>query len=92
MVNLAQVKGANRRWFADGNPAFFGDTEYKLHSRKGRVFLLRTTSMWSDMFGREKKMFVKINEVDSVTLKIGRLIDEDFTTYEEARKWIRENV
>jgi hypothetical protein len=44
--------------------------------------------MFSDMFGQPKKYFYRINEIDPITLKIGRLIDDIFQTKDAALKWI----
>lgn len=52
-LNMSKLKELNPQWFARGNKKFFGDISYKLvyGKARGNRYLLRSTYMWSDMFG-----------------------------------------
>jgi hypothetical protein len=92
MATMAEVKAANGDWFSRGNKRFFGDIQYwVLQGRSGKPYLLRSTYMWSDMFGQPKRVSYRVTEIEADTLKIGGLIDDIFKTREDAKDWIKEH-
>jgi len=90
MITIEEVKKANKKWFGNGNPKFFGDLSYSVFNNKeGEVYLIRLTTMWSDMFNGVKKKFYRINKIDKKTLKIGDLYDNVFNTLEESKNFLK---
>ena len=92
-MKLSQVKEAQPDWFSRKNKKFFGDVDYRvLHaSISGKAFLVRSTYRWSDMFGQDKKLVWKINELDQGTCKIRSLIDKDFRDIDSVKDWLKLN-
>jgi len=90
MKTIEEVRQNNKKWFGDGNPQFFGDLNYSVfNDKEGEVYLIRLTTMWSDMFDGVKKKFYRINKIDKKTLIIGDLYDEIFNTLEEAKNFLK---
>lgn len=86
---LAEVKKANRQWFAPENQEFFNDLEYgTLWSGTGALYLWRRTTGFSDMFDGIKKVYYRINALDQETLKIGKLEREIFKSMDEVRDYL----
>jgi len=90
-MKLSQVKEAQQDWFSRKNKKFFGDVDYRvLHGKAtGNAFLVRSTYRWSDMFGQDKKLVWKINELDQDTCKIRSLIDKDFRDIDSVKDWLK---
>jgi len=92
MVTLAQVRAVQPNWFSRKNKRFFGDIQYwVLQRQSGKPYLLRSTFMWSDMFGQPRKVSYRVTEIDAATLHVGNLIDDIFRTREDAKDWIKEH-
>lgn len=90
-VTIAQVRAAQPNWFSRKNKRFFGDIQYSvLHSKGGKPFLLRSTFMWSDMFGRPKQISYRVSRINAETLHIEGLVDTIFHTRDDAKDWIKE--
>lgn len=90
MVTLAEVKDKQVDWFSPQNKRFFGDVAYTLlHDADKKPFLVRQTSAWSDMFGQAKSYTFRVNRIDSGTLKIGSLLDQEFDTLEEVKDFLK---
>ncbi|MCJ7828733.1 MAG: hypothetical protein MUP81_03210 [Dehalococcoidia bacterium] len=92
-LTKSKVYEANPGWFSSANAHFFGDVRYEWANggMSGDLYLLRETSMWSDMFGKKKKYFWRINCLDQLTGKILSLTDDIFNTEEEAQEWLKQN-
>ena len=89
-TTIEQVRNANVQWFSPKNKKYFGDRCYSvLHSKTGKPYLVRSTYAWSDMFGKPKTLTYRINKIDPETLKIGSLIDAEFTDRKEAKDYIK---
>ena len=89
-TTIEQVRNANVQWFSPKNKKYFGDRSYSvLHSKTGKPYLLRSTYAWSDMFGKPRILTYRINKIDPETLKIGSLIDAEFTERKEAKDYIK---
>jgi len=89
MITLSQVKDAQPNWFSRSNKRFFGDIQYWVLQGKSRPYLLRSTFMWSDMFGQPKRVCYRVTEINPETLQIEHLIDDIFRTREDAKDWIK---
>jgi hypothetical protein len=92
MTTLSDVKTANPMWFDRGNKRYFGDVSYRvLHGKKSKKpFLVRSTYAWTDMFGGPKRLHWRITTLKD-DLKIGRLIDEQFSDLEDVKYWLEDN-
>ena len=89
-VTLSDVRAAQPNWFSRKNKRFFGDIQYwVLHSPKGKPYLLRSTFMWSDMFGQPKTIRYRVSAIKPDTLEVDGLVDEIFHTREAAKEWIK---
>jgi hypothetical protein len=89
-VTISQVRETQPNWFSRKNKRFFGDIQYwVLTGKSGKPYLLRSTFMWSDMFGQPKQVRYRISEIDQQTLKIGSLVDDIFHFREDAKDWIK---
>ena len=92
MVTLSQVRDAQPSWFSRKNKRFFGDIQYwVLTGRSGKPYLLRSTFMWSDMFGQPKKVCYRVSNINPETLQVNGLIDTIFHFREDAKDWIKAN-
>ena len=91
MTTLAEVKSAQPDWFSRDNRRFFNDVGYRiLHGKVSRrPFLVRSTYMWSDMFGSPKRLCYRVNPLAD-DLKIKPLVDTQFRDLEEVREWLKE--
>lgn len=91
-LNMSKLKELNSQWFAKGNKKLFGDVSYKLvyGKRTGERYFLRSTNMWSDMFGRQKKLVYRINFIKD-NGKIGSLVDIIFSSLSSANEWLKQN-
>ena len=90
MATLAEVRAVQPNWFSRKNKRFFGDIQYwVLTGKSGNPYLLRSTSMWSEMFGRPRQVSYRVTEIKPDTLEIGSLIDDVFKTREQAKDWIK---
>lgn len=89
---MSKLKEANPQWFARGNKKRFGDVSYKAVFGKdtGDRYLLRSTYMYSGMFGGKKKLVYRINLVKD-NYKIGSLIDIIFPSLSSANEWLKQN-
>mgnify|MGYP001599406724 FL=1 len=92
MSILRDVKAKQPGWFTPANKRFFQDCRYTVRYGKqsGERFLLRSTYMWSDMFGGAKTLYYRLNPLKD-DLEIGSLVDEEFSTRAEAMRWLREH-
>jgi hypothetical protein len=92
MITIENVKSANPIYFAPGTASFFGDVNYTIY--RGKVtknpFMVRKTSMWSDMFGGKKTYVYRINPINKTTLKVGELIDDIFNTIDDVKRYLEE--
>lgn len=88
-VTLEDVKRANGLWFHYKSKEFCQDKDYwvKYGGTTGNPFLLRSTYMFSDMFGGKKEICYRINVIGT-DLIIGNLIDDVFKTEGDAIKHI----
>jgi hypothetical protein len=90
---MGSVERANGKWFSVENMRFFGDVWYKTYrgevSRK--LYLVRATNAWTDMFGKDKTLHYRINNVNQDTLKIEHLIEQTSDTVSEYETWLEEN-
>jgi hypothetical protein len=88
-TTMQAVREANEMWFSSKNKKFFQDVSYRvLHSSSGQPYLVRSTYAWSDMFGGQKKLQWRINDIGR-DLKIGRLLDKKFDTLEDVKEWLQ---
>ena len=92
MSILQDVKDKQPGWFTPANKRFFQDCRYAVRYGKhsGERFLLRSTYMWSDMFGRPKTLHYRLNCLED-DLAIGPLVEEVFLTRAQAMAWLREH-
>ncbi len=94
-MTLTDLKIHNTQWFARGNKKFFGDVSYRvMHSKKtGEPYLVRSTYMWSDMFGQPKKLVYRINHIGrpNAKYKIGSLLDDIFPSFGSVKEWLKNN-
>jgi hypothetical protein len=92
-MTLSQIKQAQPDWFSRDNKRFFGDISYKvLHGKQTKKpYLIRSTYMWSDMFGNAKQLRYRINNVNPKTGKIESLVDEIFTDMRWVKEWLADN-
>ena len=92
MTTLRDVRQAQPEWFSRSNKKFFNDLTYKiLHGKKSkRPLLVRSTYMWSDMFGRERRISWRINPLQE-DLTIAPLVDTVFRDYEDVKDWLSDN-
>ena len=92
MSILRDVKAKQPEWFSAKNKRFFQDCRYSVRygQQTGERFLLRSTYMWSDMFGRPKTLHYRLNQLEE-DLKIGPLVDDVFLTRASAMTWLREH-
>jgi hypothetical protein len=97
---MADVRAANRAWFGPKNKRFFGDHWYKLRKGRatGRLYLLRYTDGWSDMFGGKPRPFFVLNHVDPQTLQVDHMVEREgstlhreFRDMDQVNDWLREN-
>lgn len=90
MATIRQVKERQPDWFSRGNRRMFGDVEYKvLHGKTtGDPYLVRKTSMWSDMFGKPKTFVWRVNSLDD-SLKIGPLVETVFNDLWAVKRWMK---
>jgi len=88
---LTELRSLNNKWFLPSNKKFFGDLQYWLLSGKRSTnrYLVRKSDCWSDMFGNSKKYSFRINPI-SIDGIIGQVMDEDFTTLEEVKQFLKE--
>jgi len=89
-TKLSDVKAAQNQWFNRGNKQFFGDIDYRvLHGKiNTKPYLVRSTYMWSDMLGGQRKIYWKINPLNE-DLKIQPVLDTDFRTLEDVKDWLK---
>lgn len=91
-ITLSDVREANDQWFSRSNKRLFGDLEYRLLT--GGIskdkFLVRSTTGWTDMFGKPKRVFYKINPVNMETLKIEPMLDPEFDSLDEVKEFLKE--
>jgi hypothetical protein len=89
MATLSDVRAVQREWFSRKNKRFFGDISYKvLHGKATkRPYLVRSTFMWSDMFGQPKQVRWRVNELKE-DLRIGPLVDDIFRDYDDVKEWL----
>ena len=88
-VKIAEVRKANRIWFTRANQIFFDEYDYRvLHSAQRQPYLIRQTSMWSDMLGEKRKYYYKLNFIEP-DLSIGKLIQKDFHSLNEVKAWLK---
>lgn len=91
-LTIDDIKRANARWFSPSNRRFFGDVDYKLFAGKSCHYILQITGMWSDMFGKQKKLFYRLIPIDNKTLLLDFRNDIlTFNTEEEATKHAMEH-
>lgn len=96
MITLAQIKANNVQWFSKGAKKFSNDRSYYAYTSKidKKVYLIRSSYMFSDTFGQPRKLSYTINEINQETLKIGSLINDDrhsvltFDSLAEAKKYL----
>ena len=90
---LRKIREAQPDWFSRGNKRFFNDVEYKGYYGKatGKAYLVRSTYAWTDMLGGTKRLHYRINELDQDTLKIKRLIDDEFSNIYDVKDWLKVN-
>ena len=96
MITIQQIEAANVQWFSKGAKKFSNDRSYYAYTSKvdKKVYLIRSSYMFSDMFGGQKKLSYTINEINQETLKIGSLINDDrhsvltFDSLQEAKKYL----
>ena len=89
-ITLAQVRARQPGWFSPGNRQFFQDCRYTVRYGRatGERFLLRSTYMWSDMFGEPKTLHYRLNVLMD-DLEIGSLVDEIFPSRAAVTAWLR---
>ena len=92
MTTLQKVKLANKGWFSRKNKQFFGDISYRvLHGKESKKpYLVRSTFQWSDMFGNEKEVYWRVNNINEC-LGMGSLTDKVFTSLESVKIWLQDN-
>lgn len=90
---LTQIRWANAKWFSPENKRFFGDVSYRaLRGKKtGKVYLVRSTEAWTDMFGNPKRLHWRINNINQETLAIEALIQHEFKDIDAVKDWLKEN-
>lgn len=88
---LFEIQRNNRKWFGDGNSAFFGDLNYyAFTSNSGTNYLVRLTNAWTDMFDGEKKPHYRLNPIGD-NHRIESLTDDVFETMPEVMDWLVAN-
>jgi hypothetical protein len=91
---LSALKTDNPKWFSGENKRFFGDKGYTAVTAgdSGNPFLVRSTTQFSDMFGRENtKTVYRVNAIETGAdgkLKVGDLLDNEFGTLAEAKAFL----
>jgi len=87
---MRDIRQAQPDWFSEANKRFFADRAYYCYYSKatGNPYLVRSTYMWSDMFGKPKTLCYRINPVDPQTKRIGMLEDEIFDSLADAKRWL----
>ncbi len=105
-LTMSDLRSALPKWFSPENKRFFGDVSYKvLKGQSKKLYLIRSTYAWSDMFGQPKTLHYRINPIevktiddrpdaaiiDSDHIKIGQLIDTTFNDMDEVKNWLNEN-
>lgn len=91
---LQQIKDANPHWFTPENKRFFNDiTYYGLYGKKSHApYLVQKTYAWTDMFNpANRRVHYRIHTINLETLAIETLLDDEFRTYEDVKKWMEEN-
>ena len=90
-MTLAEFINNNKQWFSKTNRRFFNDLQYYLLKNKqtNTYFLVRLTYKFSDMFDEPRKYEYVINKITKENT-IGELLPMDFTTYAQAKKFIKE--
>ncbi len=92
MVTLDDVAKVNSGWFSESNKRFFGDKSYSIEAgTSGKIYLVRSTEAWTDMFDGIRKLHYRINNLDQTTLKIQSLIDDKFKTMNDVKEWLKQN-
>ena len=90
-MTLTEFKNNNKQWFSKVNQRFFNDIRYYLLKNKqtNTYFLVRLTYKFSDMFDEPRKYEYVINKITKENT-IGELIQKDFETYQQAKKFIKQ--
>lgn len=90
---IQQIKEANVNWFTPENKRIFHDVAYYgLYGKKTRKpYLVQETYAWTDMFGKKPRLHFRVHEVNTETLEIDKLLDDEFATMEEVKEWLEEN-
>jgi hypothetical protein len=90
---LSKIKAAQPAWFSRENRRFFGDVGYYAYRGKTtkKPYLVRETSMWSDMLGQPRTFCFRVNQVNEESLMIESLTDDVFKTLEDAKAWVFDN-
>lgn len=93
MSDLQRVKAANPGWFSLSNKRLFGDKRYSTRRGRvsGRLYLVRQTQAWTDMFGQSPRLHYRINSLDQLTLKIGSLIPGELDSSAAVADWLHRN-
>lgn len=91
MTTLQDVINHNRNWFKPENQKIFGDKEYWVKvSKQGKLYLLRSTVAWTDMFDGKLKLHYRLNVLDK-DLSIGDLIDDVFMSMSQVNNYLKHN-
>lgn len=88
-ILLSRIAQAQPKWFSVENMRFFNDLKYwAMKSASGKIFLVRETYAWTDMFDRPPRLHFRVNEVNATTLKIGGLVEQEFKTMDDVAEWL----
>jgi len=89
---LQSVKARQPEWFSRDNRRFFGDVSYRVLYGKatGERYLVRLTSMFSDMFGQPKRHVWRVNVIEE-DFKIGALVEDIFSDLWAVKEWLKEH-
>ena len=88
---LQRVKQDNRQWFSGSNMRLLGDKSYTVrHGESGKVYLVRLTDAWTDMFGDKPTRHYRVNELSlDGEWKIGKLFDDVLKNQSQVTTWLR---
>ena len=89
---IQQIKDHNPHWFTPENKRFFNDIDYYgLWGKSGKPYLVQYTNAWTDMFGGGTRPHYRVHRVNQEDGRIAELLDEEFKTMEDVKKWMEDN-
>jgi hypothetical protein len=91
-VSMSDLRAKHPLYFDRKTVRFFGDCRYSTRVGKShKLYMVRSTYMWSDMFGSPKRICYRINPINAETLEIEPLIETIFKSMDDVNDWLKEN-